>query len=201
MVMNQGRDANEDDSLYVEFSVAARLNPAKSREAKSPVWENVERIRVVWDNEDSVLDRPLVDTEDEYGNIIPDPMKERFAAKYEAFKKGVSATSFGTPLSELFPADPAKVKVYEKSSIYSCEQLASLPDSTAQSIGMGAIQDRKLAKEYLEHLKSKWTSAAHEEQFKAMEEKNLDLAEQLKDTNAKLEKLLKEREKEAKKEK
>lgn len=198
-MVNQGRAINEDDALYVEFSMKAKQNNFLSRKEGKPVWENRECVKIVWDNEDSVLERPLVDLTDEFGNVVLDEMKVRFADKYKAWKEGLKPENYGTSLSEIFPADPARVKVYEKSSIYSVEQLAAVSDSTVQSLGMGAMQDRKLAIEYLERVKRQLVSDSYKHEMAELSAKNQDLADKLAETNAALAKLVKEREKELKK--
>lgn len=198
-MVNQGRTINEDDALYVEFSMKAKQNNFLSRKEGKPVWENSEYVKIVWDNEDSVLERPLVDLTDEFGNVTLDEMKVRFADKYKAWKEGLKPENYGTSLTEIFPADPARVKVYERSSIYSVEQLAAVSDSTVQSLGMGAMQDRKLAIEYLEGIKRQLVSDAYKHEMAELSAKNQDLADKLAETNAALAKLVKEREKELKK--
>jgi hypothetical protein len=78
---------------------------------------------------------------------------KKFPAEWNAFYNGLSIDDVGTPLGILIKNDPAKIKHYAHFSISTIERLASINDSDASTLGMGALDDRSKARRFLERAK------------------------------------------------
>ena len=149
---------DKDNKLLVQFHTKAILNPVKSTEAKRPIYDQKDYIKIYTPGSQlSVIDAPVTD-----GNYM-----QRFGKRYEEWKKSRENLQSGTPL-EMFPqmlGNVALVAELRSMHIHTVEQLADLPDSAVQKI-MGGIELRRRAGEYLATSKA-GAADAEKEQMKA----------------------------------
>lgn len=97
---------------------------------------------------------------------------ERFPRQWEAYQRGMSAEEqvIGFSLKHYFKSDPAKVEHYKYHKIFTVEQLADMPVTLKQQIGMGAVDDSNKAKAFLDKARSAGPDVAHSEAlFEALE--------------------------------
>ncbi len=128
-----------DDKLIVWFFDKPMLNGVASRDANRPVYQNVPHVHIQQPGERDNFEQPATQEH-----------ASRFPRQWEAYQKKQSAKIDGTPLSVLFPTDPALVKTMEHVNIFTVEQLAALSDTAIQNIGMGGREFVSRAKAYLE---------------------------------------------------
>lgn len=100
---------------------------------------------------DEVLVRVVVpgQNKSEFVGPATPEMKKRFAGAWEAFQKGEKVAEGGTPLEVLSFLSPAQVMMLKALNIYSAEDLATLPDSGVEKIGMGGLDMRKKATAFI----------------------------------------------------
>lgn len=74
----------------------------------------------------------------------------KYREEYKAFCQGREGAPKGTPLSVLFPHMSELVDMLKHNKVHTVEQLAGLNDTAAQYLGMGGVEWRAKAQEYLE---------------------------------------------------
>lgn len=121
----------------------------------------------------------------------------RFRNEWNAFFRGVSVETLGTPLDILFPNDPSRVAFYKTHQVHSIERLSGLPEHDLANLGMGAREDQQKAKRYRERLQAAAPSIALEaamtemrKENETMRRENESLKEQLLDLSDKLTQVL-----------
>lgn len=138
-------DKHPDDALYVRFYRRAVEDPDTTKVKGYKVWKDVDYIFIKIDafNE---LDVPVrhSEKEDEYSDI------RRFPKHWEAYQRQDKSQIVGIPLDKVPFLTPARVKNYAAQDIYTVEQLATLPDGRVQQLGLGTMDDRKAAREYID---------------------------------------------------
>lgn len=141
---------NPDMTLGVRFYVEAVENPAKSREAGRPIFEDMEFVEIGFPADNK---RKLVAPAHEmhYVSHAKQQMTyaERFPAAYAAFKDEIADFVTGTPLSEVAFLTAAKKSELKALGVVTVEQLAGLPDASIRKIGMGAREMVDNAKAFL----------------------------------------------------
>lgn len=157
-----------DHKLTVRFRRAPVLNPHKSSKEGRAIFDEVDFI-TIWTpgSQLTVVDAP----------VDSGFYRQRFNAKYEAWKKGIEEAASGTPL-EHFPFLFSKIGLVAELKamhIHTVEQLAGLPDGNLQRL-MGGIELRKKAQEWLDSTAADAVDAEKE----AMAKRLADLEEQLK---------------------
>jgi alkylhydroperoxidase family enzyme len=152
-----------DEGLHVRFSVEARKSPHTGE------WQNVEYVTIhVPGDKTNIPHRPVEEKD-----------KRRFGRQYEAFKRGLGEVHEGQPLKEWAAILPAEVMLLSQANVYTVEQLASVSDANAQTIGpILALRDK--ARRHVEQTKQ---SAPLE----AMHAKMAEQAEQIAELKALLE--------------
>lgn len=137
-----GTDATraDDAKLSVEFYTRSVVDGPASRDAGRPIHRDVVNIKIVQPGEARLgnYDQPATDED-----------AARFPRHWAAFKAGQSQTAQGSPLSLLFPDNPSIVDNLKYAGVHTVEQLAVLPDTSLQQVGMGARAWQEKAKEYL----------------------------------------------------
>lgn len=127
----------------VRFFSKPKKNKKKSLEAGRPIFEPQERVEIFTaGDKDSIIDRP-VDKMDMY--IYRD--------KYIAFKRGLAQEVTGTLLTVWAGVPPERCQDLAYFKVKTVEQLAEVPDSAIQTMGIGARAEREKAREYLEVMK------------------------------------------------
>lgn len=139
---NSGLSAQQgdDSKVWAEFRMHAVIDGPATKEAGRTIKRDVPYIKIIQPGESrlSIYDQPATDED-----------TARFPRQWAAFKAGQSQETKGTPLDLLFPESPAIVENLKAVSIRTVEQLAALPDTGLQNIGMGARQWKEKATAYL----------------------------------------------------
>lgn len=106
---------------------------------------------------------------------------ERFPRQWAAYQAGMSGEEqiIGWSLKHYFKDSPAKIENYRYHKIYTVEQLADLPTTLAQKIGLGAITDSQKAQKDLEKARIAGPGIAHAEALHEAEENVRILKEQV----------------------
>jgi hypothetical protein len=114
-------------------------NREKSAEAGRPVFEDVEYVEIFTPGDKlNIIDRPVRDADRQnFGNI------------YSAFKTGAEAKLEGTPLTEWPGITRAQAEELAFFKVRTVEQLASISDTNASSMGP-ILAIRQKARDYLE---------------------------------------------------
>lgn|ERR1700722_2272668 len=129
----------QDRNAHAIFYTDKMPNPAKSREAGRPIYDNVVMIRIGNPGERlNVVVRPVREED-----------KRRFAIQWAQFMQSHKQRPEGTPLSFLLPENPAAIGMLEGCNVHTVEQLASLSGEAIQTIGMGAQGYVNSAQQYL----------------------------------------------------
>lgn len=123
----------------VEFFIGAEKNTARSAAEGKPVHEEFEFIKISFPGDATkVVERKVNDTD-----------KDRFQPQYEKWKANAREAMTGTPLTELQFLSSAAIADLNYHRVYNVEMLGELTDTAVQNIGMGAMNWRNQAREYL----------------------------------------------------
>ncbi len=139
---NTGFGAQGDDSKVIaEFRMHPVVDGIASKEAGRTIKRDVPYIKIIQPGEagKSTYDQPATDAE-----------VQRFPRQWAAFQAGQKQEIVGSRLDLLFPESPAIVENLRSVGVFTIEQLATLPDTGLQNVGMGARQWQEKAKAYLE---------------------------------------------------
>lgn len=130
----------DDSKVWAEFRMHPVIDGVASKEAGRTIKKDVPHIKIIQPGESrlSVYDQPATNED-----------IARFPRQWEAFKAGQDQGVQGSPLSLLFPESPAIVENLKSVGIRTIEQLANLPDTGLQNVGMGARGWKDKAVTYL----------------------------------------------------
>lgn len=156
----------QDNQLNVQFYKHAELNAAESRKQGRKIFDDYVYVRIIAPADRLKVIERRASEED----------KQRFAPQYRKFFQGQAQLSSGTPLSELSTITPSQVLELQALHVETVEQLAGMPDTTAQLMGMGGLELKRRAQKFLDLAADKTTQG-----------------EQIRELQAKLDALLKER--------
>lgn len=141
---------NPDLSLGVRFYIEPVENPAKSREAGRPIYDEREFVEIGFPADNK---RKLVAPAHEMHYVAHAKRQmtyaERFPDVYRAFKDEVAGFVSGTPLSEVGFLTASKKSELKALNVLTVEQLAGLPDASLRKIGMGAREMMEEAQAFL----------------------------------------------------
>lgn len=180
--------SNPQNGTFAEFYMEAVEFKAESEKEGRPVFREIPFIRLM-----SVGDR---------NNILEtkatEHYKQRFPREWAAFQSREQGALVGTPLSQWPQITKAQVKEAEFFNIKTVEQLAEVNDTALQKIGMGWMELRLKARNYLEAAKGNAAQSAQaaenerlrqeiealKESFKAMQEDKPKRGRPAKETEA-----------------
>jgi hypothetical protein len=155
-----------DRQLHIQFYKHAELNSFATREEGRKIFEEHVYIRILTPaNRLNIIERRATDDD-----------KIRFEAAYAKFLTSGEQLQTGTPLSELPGMSAAQVLEMRHLKVETIEQLAGIPDTTAQLLGAGGQELKQRALRYL----ARFANAENQ-------------ANEIADLRAKLEMLLAER--------
>lgn len=159
------QDAHKlDNQLHVQFYRHAELNSAESVKAGRKIFEEKVYIRIMAPaNRLNVIERAASDQD-----------KLRFSRQYEAFMAGLEQLSVGTPVSEVGGISPAQVLELRALKVDTVEQLAGMPDTTVQLLGIGGQELKRRASAFL----------ARSQGTEALVSQNQDLQKQISELTA-----------------
>ena len=128
-----------DKDLVVIFHKGVKMNEIKSKEAGTPIFDQLDFVKVIHPGE------PL--------NVYDQPVREmdkiRFRDQWKRYQDGSTQSVSGTPLAVLFPWQPEIVETLKYMQIHTVQQLANLSDTGKQNLMFGQNLSDK-AKHYLQ---------------------------------------------------
>lgn len=138
-----GREFSTDqqpDRLIPEFYLHAIQNNFKSEQEGRPVFDDVEKVRIIipGDKHTRVEER------------VTDEHRQRWPRQYEAFKTGLEQSPEGFPIELWPPISPALALNLKALGIPTVEALSVVTDAALGNIGIGARELRAKAKAYLQ---------------------------------------------------
>ncbi len=129
-----------DNQLRVRFYKHAELNSFRSKVEGRKIFEDCIYVEILTPaNLKNIINRKA--TEDD---------KVRFAAQYTRFLQGMEQLSVGTPISELAGLTTSQIMELRALKVETIEQLAGLPDTTAQILGVGGQTLKQRAIRYMD---------------------------------------------------
>lgn len=153
-----------DRSMIVLFYRGTRLNGQKSREAGTPIYDPVDRVKIIHPGE-----------KDEMDYVADLRYQHRWPEQWARYKQGLEQADSGTPLALLFPSQPDVVATLNALHIRTIQQLASATDTALGNLPMGRSL-QKTAKAYLD-------KAGDGSEFHALQKQNQEMQADLKRAN------------------
>lgn len=131
------------------FKIHTRENKVKSKEMGRPIFDDREicEMRIPGDRERVVVQPAHHVWKYERGQPVTYAM--RFSEQYRRFKEGHTQLTSGTPLTMLTEMPERKRLEYAALSVHTVEALANLEGQQLKTLGMGALEWKKMAQEYL----------------------------------------------------
>jgi len=147
-----------DDQQLVVFRWESVRNPAKSREAGRPIYERQMYVTIQPPGERlNIIDRPVLESD-----------KHRWPRQWNAFITNRAFVPEGTPIAQLFPANPEIADMLRGLGIHTVELCAKMTPHAIDSVGMGAQDWVNHARRYLDTAKN----GVDYHKIEAMEEKH-----------------------------
>ena len=133
-----------DKQLYVQFFKHAELNSFRTRQEGRKIFEECVYIRILAPaNRLLIIERQATDED-----------KLRFVKQYTQFLDKGESLQEGTPLSEFPGLTPAQVLEMRHLKVETVEQLAGIPDTTAQLLGTGGQDLKQRAMKFLDRTRN-----------------------------------------------
>jgi hypothetical protein len=153
-----------DAGTVATFEMLAIPNPAKSKKAQRPIYDEFEVCRIRFAaNKHTVGVFPAHEVfkqaPDEMGFTSDWTYAMEYADAYKKFKDGEAQTVAGTPLSELTFLTQGKRLELKALNIHTAEALASLDGHPLKQLGMGGRDLKNQAIAYLENATKTMTAA------------------------------------------
>lgn len=161
---DSGTMVRPKDNRRITFLPHAELQPIKSRDAGRPIYETKPYIKIEHMGERDFIMRPATQQD-----------ANEFPREWTLFQTNMQDVPDGTPLDNLFPANPGVIETLRWFKIRTVEELAGLSDTAMSNIGMGAQLWKQQAVRYLEQAQ-KGTGMAKLEQENADLKAKLDRA-------------------------
>ena len=133
-----------DKQLHVQFYRHAELNSFRTRSEGRKIFEECVYIRILAPaNRLLIIERQATDED-----------KLRFSRHYGQFLEKGECLQEGTPLSEFPSLSPAQVLEMRHLKLDTVEQLANIPDTTAQLLGTGGQDLKQRAIKFLDRTRN-----------------------------------------------
>jgi hypothetical protein len=149
----------QKSATIARFFIQRVENEAKSKEAKAIVYDEVEMVEFLIPGDDKL--RPVAYAHEDAGHGMT--FAEKFFEAYARFKNDDPSQRAGTPLEEWPAMSAARAAELKRFNIFTIEDLASLPDTNLNRLGMGGRQLRSEAKAYLAEKKDDKTAGMERE--------------------------------------
>lgn len=130
----------DDTKVWATFLNHPLIDGVASKEAGRTIKKDVVHVKII---------QPGESQNQQYFQPATDADVARFPRQWAAFKANHEQEISGSPLSLLFPDNPAIVDNFKGTGCRTIEQLAELNDTALQNCGMGARGYQVRAKEYL----------------------------------------------------
>lgn len=134
-----------DKNLTVRFFIEPVENTFKSEKEGRVIYEDVAFVHISAPGAKTDIIRKVV-LEDRM-DVPSDP--NRFPRQWQQFKNQQEQVPDGTPLEMCAFLSKARVMELKSQRIFTAEHYATLPDSTLQTLGLGALRERELCKAFL----------------------------------------------------
>lgn len=146
------QDDKQRDTARPRFYNDAIQNMEMSEKEGRPIYQDVEMVEV----------RIPGDQQMTWVGKVEEKHKHRWPEQYAAFKRGEERAASGTPLEHWPNPTMTKSRVAEikAHNILSVEELAGIPDSSLQKLGMGARELREQARYYISNANDGAANAA-----------------------------------------
>ena len=135
-----------DAGLWVVFERRPVFMEHQSKLAGREIWEDRDFVIIQQPGAKTNVERQV--RLESAPNFPADTI--RFRAQWEAFQSSHEQTQIGVPLEQWAGIGKSRVLEMKAMKIHTVEQLAELPDSIMQTLGMGARELRTAAKSYLD---------------------------------------------------
>lgn len=132
------------------FKTHSRQNKAASKKAGHPIFDDIEicEMRIPGDRE-----RVIIQPADHVWKYVggqPITYAMRFQEQYRRFREGHTQLQSGTPLNMLTEMPKRKALEYAALNVHTIQQLANIEGQQLKTLGMGALEWKKKAQEYLD---------------------------------------------------
>lgn len=189
----------EARGLSVKFYPKSVVDEIESSNVGHKVYKTVDYIEIRWDNDQTIVDRPVIHSDD------PDHIDHersdirRFAHIWTQYKAGKRDAEqvIGIPIENLFINDPGKADTYKHGAIRTVEQLADASDATLQRY-MGGLADKALAQKYLARARDNYALEQQSVMINNVKEENDFLKQQMEAMRLEMSKLVDAKLKDAK---
>lgn len=132
----------DDSGLYVEFTLEAIHQTAKSEEEGRPIYKDVPHIRIHFPGDRTKqIFRPVKTEADHLGPADP----VRFPAQWQAFQAQQEQVQTGTPVEHWGPLTKSQAMEFKSMHIHTVEQLAAVSDSNLTWLGARELRDKAVA--------------------------------------------------------
>src|SRR4030095_1111044 len=147
-----------DAALVPLFRYRAIENPAKTREAGRPIFDDVEEveIRATGSKDVKVFRAPAFShwaTDPYTGGQTKVTYAERFSRQYRQFKENAQQTKAGTLLSVVSFMPESRKAELRALNVYTVEQLAQIDGQELKNLGMGGRDLKNMAQSYIDDAK------------------------------------------------
>lgn len=132
-----------DRNLFVQFHNHPVKNNNRSKAEGRPCYDNKVYVRIISPG----------DKTSEVDRLAHQGDFDRFPNQYKAFLNKNEAVVEGTPLEHWPALDAALLKECKEASLFTVEQVAALPDTAVQKLGMGFRSLKNQAQTFIEFAK------------------------------------------------
>lgn len=138
------RKPYEASANSVRFFKKDKLNEEKTKEAGRPIFDMLDKIEIISPGDKT--------------NIVEkwatDEHRREYRAVYQAFLNDQSQeAASGTPLRIPGSIPPERIAEYNYGKVFTCEQLAAIPDSNLQHFGPYATAERARVRDFMQVMK------------------------------------------------
>lgn len=140
---NQLHVSHGDDSrLYVEFTMEAIHQTARSEAEGRPIYKDVPHVRIHFPGDRTKqIFRPVKMEDDHRGPADP----RRFPNQWKAFESQREQVQTGTPIEQWGPLTKSQAMEFKAAHIHTVEQLAGVSDSNLTWLGARELRDKAIA--------------------------------------------------------
>lgn len=133
----------EERGTIVTFDLHPFHMKAASDAAGHPIYEDRVYVRIVQPaNRNSEVHRPATDAD-----------KQRWPIRWRQFQEGQEQIGTGMPIKQWPVLSPAVAMMLAAQGVKTVEQLADVPDVGLKNLGMGALEWRTKAQQWLQNAK------------------------------------------------
>jgi hypothetical protein len=132
----------DDSRLYVEFTMEAIHQTAKSEEEGRPIFKDVPHVRIHFPGDRTKqIFRPVKFEDDHQGPADP----RRFPQQWRAFEAQQEQVQTGTPIEQWGPLTKSQAMEFKAMHIHTVEQLAGIADSNLSWLGARELRDKAVS--------------------------------------------------------